>query len=152
MSNNITTLDEQNGIVSDEVELTQTEYIEQIQEAVQESVQEAMNQDDEGPKYETVEKVTPGMSDLSWWIKWIATVFGIVGLVIAAVVGNNPQSPLLGWNIPFSLLGVIGWTWVGMRWRDNALIVSNVFAAGVLTMSVIQIIESMLLQAVPIIP
>lgn len=118
------------------------EWTESVAEHVAEAVQEAIaNQEDEGPKYEMVEKVTPGASDRSWWVKWAATIFSLIGAILTAAIGTNGGSVLVGWNIPFIFLGLIGWGAVGMMWRDNSLIILNVFLAGLYFMSIIQTLQ-----------
>ena len=63
-------------------------------------------------------KVTP-KGDLSWYIKWVASFF-ILTAVAARSVGTIPLIDL--W---FSLVGTIGWFWVGMLWYDRALTMLN---------------------------
>lgn len=63
-------------------------------------------------------KVTP-KGDLSWYIKWVASFF-ILTAVAARSVGTIPLIDL--W---FSLIGTIGWFWVGMLWHDRALTMLN---------------------------
>ena len=63
-------------------------------------------------------KVTP-KGDLSWYIKWVASFF-ILTAVAARSVGTIPLIDL--W---FSLIGTLGWFWVGMLWHDRALTMLN---------------------------
>ena len=63
-------------------------------------------------------KVTP-KGDLSWYIKWVASFF-ILTAVAARSVGTITLIDL--W---FSLVGTIGWFWVGMLWHDRALTMLN---------------------------
>ncbi len=62
-------------------------------------------------------KVTP-LHDLTWYVKWFSTL-----LVIAAVVCRSLELHL--YDMVFSLLGVIGWTFVGLKWHDRALTLLN---------------------------
>lgn len=57
--------------------------------------------------------------DLSWYIKWIASVFILISMSIRGVDGLQYYDLLL------SLLGVIGWLFVGLLWKDRALILLN---------------------------
>jgi hypothetical protein len=125
------------------IEKTETpEWTDAVTEAVTEAVTDAISaSEEEGPKYEMVEKVTPGANDVSWWVKWGATIFSLIGAVLTASVAANPASVLVGWNIPFIFLGLIGWGMVGMMWRDNSLIIMNVFLAGIYCMSLIQVLQ-----------
>ena len=56
-------------------------------------------------------KVTP-LHDLTWYVKWFSTL-----LVIVAVVCRSLELHL--YDMVFSLLGVIGWTFVGLKWHDR---------------------------------
>jgi len=74
-------------------------------------------------------KITP-KGDLSWYIKWISSVF----IIIAMATTSANMFPI---NIVFHLIGVTGWLVVGMLWHDRALIFLNgvaifVFATGIL--------------------
>ena len=62
-------------------------------------------------------KVTP-LHDLTWYVKWVSTL-----LVIVAVVCRSLELHL--YDLVFSLLGVVGWTFVGLRWHDRALTLLN---------------------------
>ena len=63
-------------------------------------------------------KVTP-KGDLSWYVKWIASAFILVA-VAARSVGTIPLIDLY-----FSLVGTLGWFWVGMLWHDRAITMLN---------------------------
>ena len=63
-------------------------------------------------------KVTP-KGDLSWYVKWIASAFILIA-VAARSVGTIPLIDLY-----FSLIGTLGWFWVGMLWHDRALTMLN---------------------------
>ena len=62
--------------------------------------------------------VTP-KQDLSWYIKWIASVFIIISMSIRGVDG------LQFYDILLSLVGVTGWMVVGLLWKDRAIILIN---------------------------
>ena len=58
--------------------------------------------------------------DLSWYVKWISSVFILVAVTFRS---QGPE-----WNFLdqiFSLVGCLGWTWVGLLWKDRALIILN---------------------------
>lgn len=57
--------------------------------------------------------------DLSWYIKWTASVFILISMSIRGVDGLQYYDLLL------SLFGVIGWLFVGLLWKDRALILLN---------------------------
>lgn len=76
-------------------------------------------------------KVTP-KGDLSWYIKWIASAFILVA-VAARSVGTIPLIDLY-----FSLIGTLGWFWVGMLWHDRALTMLNGTLATLLLMGLLK--------------
>lgn len=59
-------------------------------------------------------------SKLTWYIKWAATLFIIAGVVCRAA---GPEYQL--YDIIFGLIGTVLWTYVGLVWRDRALIILN---------------------------
>lgn len=66
-----------------------------------------------------VKSATP-KGDLSWYVKWVSSA-----LIFIAVMFRS-QGP--EWNYldqVFSLVGCMGWTWVGLLWKDRALIILN---------------------------
>ncbi len=77
-----------------------------------------------------IKKVTP-VHDLSWYIKWVATVFVIVGASFNAFY-------IEPYNIFILLIGTALWLIVGLLWFDRALIVVNagilaIYTAGILS-------------------
>ena len=60
--------------------------------------------------------------DLSWYIKWFASAVLLAGMSIRGIDG------LQYWDLICSIVGVSGWLWVGLLWKDRALIILN--AAG----------------------
>ena len=74
-------------------------------------------------------KITP-KGDLSWYIKWVSSVFIIVGMALTS-------ANIFPMNIIVHGIGVTGWLIVGMLWHDRALIFLNavaifVYASGLL--------------------
>ena len=74
-------------------------------------------------------KVTP-KGDLSWYIKWVSSIFIIIGMALTS-------ANLFPVNIIIHGIGVTGWLIVGMLWHDRALIFLNavaifVYATGLL--------------------
>lgn len=74
-------------------------------------------------------KVTP-KGDLSWYIKWIASIFLIIGMILASV-------NLFPYNIMVASIGVLGWLIVGILWHDRALIVLNAISLAIYLMGVV---------------
>ena len=74
-------------------------------------------------------KITP-KGDLSWYIKWAASAFLIVGMILAS-------ANLYPYNIMVASVGVLGWLIVGMLWHDRALIVLNAVSLAIYLMGVV---------------
>ena len=67
--------------------------------------------------------------DLSWYVKWISSMFILMAVMMRAQDGETFQTA----DRILSLIGCLGWTWVGLMWKDRALIILNaiiVFALG----------------------
>jgi len=80
----------------------------------------------------TIESVTP-KGDLSWYIKWIASLFIIGGMMMTSL-----DVSLFPINLFFHLIGVAGWFVVGMLWHDRSLIVVNGIAMSIFMMGIIK--------------
>jgi len=75
-------------------------------------------------------KITP-QHDLSWYIKWTASVLLLIAMSLTSVGNLEP------WNLLLHLIGVLGWLYVGILWHDRALIFINsiasfIFLSGIL--------------------
>ena len=57
--------------------------------------------------------------DLSWYIKWIASVLILVAVCFRAAGGFHI------YDLVVSFIGTLGWLWVGYLWHDRALIMLN---------------------------
>ncbi len=57
--------------------------------------------------------------DLSWYIKWAASVVLLMGISVRGVEGFQT----FDWFC--SIIGVTGWLLVGLLWKDRALIILN---------------------------
>ena len=77
-----------------------------------------------------VETKTPS-GDLSWYVKWVASIVGILGAMGTA-------AHIYPWNVALGLASMAGWAYVGILWNDRALIVMNVFLCGVYCLSLMQ--------------
>ena len=64
-------------------------------------------------------KITP-KGDLSWYVKWVASVF----ILIAVMCRSVEEVPRI-YDVVLSLIGTIGWAWVGYLWHDRALLLLN---------------------------
>ena len=57
--------------------------------------------------------------DMSWYVKWSASFIIICAMSLRGIEGMQFIDLIL------SLFGVAGWLWVGMLWKDRALIILN---------------------------
>ena len=79
-----------------------------------------------------IKSITP-KGDISWYIKWVASVFIIFGMMMTSLdVSFFPT------NLYFHLIGVSGWFIVGFLWHDRSLIVVNAIAMVIFTMGILK--------------
>ena len=57
--------------------------------------------------------------DTAWFIKWISSFIIICAMSLRGIEGLQFIDLIL------SIFGVAGWLWVGMLWKDRALIILN---------------------------
>lgn len=74
---------------------------------------------DEIKNSKRIQKSATPKQDLSWYIKWVASVFILSSMSIRGIDG------LQFYDIVLSLIGVTGWMIVGLLWKDRALILLN---------------------------
>ena len=79
-----------------------------------------------------VDKVTP-KHDLTWYVKWISCIF----VLIAVACRSVEEVPKI-YDVVFSLIGTVGWLWVGYIWHDRAIIVLNGVLSFLLATSVLR--------------
>ena len=77
--------------------------------------------------------------DLSWYIKWTASS----SLIAAFAVRSGQMYPFV--DLCLSLVGVSGWLWVGLLWKDRALIILNAIAVFILLSGFIRHFHPMLI-------
>lgn len=75
--------------------------------------------------------ITPKQG-LSWYVKWISSLFLISAMVVRSIELSNFLDMLL------SLTGVAGWFWVACLWKDRALLVLNSLAIFILVIGILQ--------------
>ena len=79
-----------------------------------------------------VKSITP-KGDVSWYVKWIASIFIIFGMMMTSLdVSFYPM------NLYFHFIGVSGWFVVGFLWHDRSLIVVNGIAMTIFMMGIIK--------------
>lgn len=71
--------------------------------------------------------------DLSWYVKWTASAIMLVAMSFrgAQVL---PQFDLM-----LSFVGCLGWLWVGVLWKDRALIILNAVAVVILFSGILKL-------------
>tara|TARA_R100001510_G_scaffold40375_1_gene36745 strand:- start:338 stop:637 length:300 start_codon:yes stop_codon:yes gene_type:complete len=57
--------------------------------------------------------------DMSWYIKWVGSSFILVAMSLRGIEGFTLIDLIL------SIVGVSAWLWVGLIWKDRALIILN---------------------------
>ena len=70
--------------------------------------------------------------DLSWYVKWTASTLLLSAMVFRAE-GLFPLADLI-----LSFTGCLGWLWVGLLWKDRALIILNAIAVFILLSGLIR--------------
>ena len=63
---------------------------------------------------------------VDWYIKWIATIFLLTGMVL------RTTQRYMFIDIIVSLIGAMGWMIVAIMWKDRALTLLNVVASLIL--------------------
>ena len=77
--------------------------------------------------------------DLSWYVKWTSSAFLIAGFTVR----STQMYPFI--DLCLSLIGVSGWLWVGLLWKDRALIILNAIAVFILLSGLIRHFTPMLI-------
>ncbi len=97
------------------------------------------NDEEEQPKYtpEEIENskrifksATPKYT-IDWYVKWISSIVLLSAMTIRAT-GYNPFL-----DICLSLIGMIGWIYVSLVWKDRAMIMLNGVATFILAMGLL---------------
>ena len=57
--------------------------------------------------------------DISWYVKWIASMFVLAALSVRGVEG------LQFYDLILSIFGIAGWLVVSILWKDRALLILN---------------------------
>ena len=70
--------------------------------------------------------------DLSWYVKWISSTIILTGMSIRGLDGLQVVDLIL------SIIGVTGWLWVGLLWKDRALILLNGIGLALLLRTLVQ--------------
>lgn len=82
-----------------------------------------------------VNSITPKY-DITWYVKWIASIIVLVGITIRA----SGVTQLQWLDIVCSWIGAVGWFYVGFKWNDRALIVLNGVIGVILFAGILRVI------------
>lgn len=78
-----------------------------------------------------LDKTTP-KDGLSWYIKWMSSLFLITAMAIRSSNYSNFLDTIL------SFIGVLGWFCVACLWKDRALITLNAIGIFILLSGILQ--------------
>ena len=67
-----------------------------------------------------IDSVTPKY-DITWYVKWTASIIVLIGITIRA----SGIFQLQWVDLICSWIGAVGWFYVGFKWNDRALMVLN---------------------------
>ena len=67
-----------------------------------------------------INSITPKY-DITWYVKWTASIIVLIGITIRA----SGVTQLQWLDIVCSWIGAVGWFYVGFKWNDRALMVLN---------------------------
>jgi|TARA_B100001094_G_scaffold321005_1_gene368081 hypothetical protein len=71
--------------------------------------------------------------DLSWYVKWSASA-----IMLLAMSFRGAQV-LPQFDLMLSFVGCLGWLWVGVLWKDRALIILNAVAVVILFSGILKL-------------
>ena len=72
--------------------------------------------------------------DLSWYVKWSSSF-----ILLAAMVLRGAQAyPFI--DLSLSCIGCAGWLWVGILWKDRALVMLNTAAVAILGIGIVRVL------------
>ena len=57
---------------------------------------------------------------IDWYVKWVASILILAAMSIRGLEG------LQLWDLGLSILGISGWVFVSIAWKDRALIALNI--------------------------
>ena len=69
--------------------------------------------------HEIASKTVTPMHTLDWYIRWVASLFILVGMSLRGVEG------LQLYDLSVSIIGISLWLWVSIIWKDRALVLLN---------------------------
>ncbi len=82
-----------------------------------------------------IDSVTPKY-DVTWYVKWTASIIVLIGITIRA----SGITQLQWLDIVCSWIGAVGWFYVGFKWNDRALMVLNAVIGIILFAGILRVI------------
>jgi hypothetical protein len=82
-----------------------------------------------------INSITPKY-DVTWYVKWIASIIVLIGITIRA----SGVTQLQWLDIVCSWIGAVGWFYVGFKWNDRALMVLNAVIGIILFAGILRVI------------
>lgn len=81
-------------------------------------------------QYEEVQPTTPkGTSD--WYVKWLAVIMSVIGVFLIS-------SGLTFYGQLCYIVSAIGWAYVGMCWRDQAIMIGSSITGTAVAMNLVR--------------
>jgi hypothetical protein len=66
-----------------------------------------------------------------WYVKWISSVI----ILMAMVLRSTGEFPLA--DMCLSFVGCAGWIWIGIMWKDRAILILNTVACFILATGIV---------------
>ena len=82
-----------------------------------------------------IDSVTPKY-DITWYVKWTASIIVLIGITIRA----SGVTQLQWLDIVCSWIGAVGWFYVGFKWNDRALMILNAVIGIILVAGILRVI------------
>jgi len=82
-----------------------------------------------------INSITPKY-DVTWYVKWIASIIILIGITIRA----SGVTQLQWLDIVCSWIGAVGWFYVGFKWNDRALMVLNAVIGIILFAGILRVV------------
>ena len=82
-----------------------------------------------------INSITPKY-DITWYVKWTASIIILIGITIRA----SGVTQLQWLDIVCSWIGAVGWFYVGFKWNDRALMVLNAVIGIILFAGILRVV------------
>ena len=74
--------------------------------------------------------------DAAWFLKWVSSFIIVTAMSLRGIEGMQL------YDLSLSIIGVSGWLFVGLLWKDRALIILNAVGLSFLIKNLITVIFS----------